>query len=95
MTPATLSAHLKSLGLSAGGFARLIGVSKRTVERYLSGSVAIPGPVERIALLLATRPHDGLGSVCREILAELTAIGQASGDYEGPKNKSPTSDKMS
>lgn len=49
MTPATLSAHLESLCLSAGDFARLVGVSKRTVERYLSGAVAIPGPVERLA----------------------------------------------
>jgi transcriptional regulator with XRE-family HTH domain len=49
MTPQTLAAHLKSLGLSAGGFARLVGVHKRTVERYLSGDVEIPGPVERLA----------------------------------------------
>jgi len=52
MTPQTLSAHLKSLGLSAGGFARLIDVSKRTVERYLSGAVAIPGPVARLSDLM-------------------------------------------
>ena len=49
MTPADLKAARKALGLSAEGFARLVGVqSGRTVRRWERGDRDIPGTVERL-----------------------------------------------
>jgi DNA-binding transcriptional regulator YiaG len=49
MTPAQLKKARHALGLSAEGFARLIGVkSGRTVRRWESGERAIPPPVQML-----------------------------------------------
>ena len=54
MTPADLKAARKALGLSAVGFARLVGVqSGRTVRRWERGDRDIPGTVERLLEALA------------------------------------------
>lgn len=46
MTPAELKSIRHSLGLSAEGLARLVGVeSGRTVRRWEAGDRDIPGPV--------------------------------------------------
>lgn len=46
MTAAELKAARHALGLSAEGFARLVGVeSGRTVRRWEAGDRDIPGPV--------------------------------------------------
>lgn len=56
MTPAELKSARHALGLSAEGFARVVGVeSGRTVRRWEAGERDIPGPVKvliRIALKL-------------------------------------------
>lgn len=47
MTPADLKAARHALGLSAEGFAKLMGVeSGRTVRRWEAGERDIPGPVQ-------------------------------------------------
>jgi DNA-binding transcriptional regulator YiaG len=49
MTPAQLKSARHALGLSAEGFARLVGVkSGRTVRRWESGEREIPGPVGKL-----------------------------------------------
>jgi DNA-binding transcriptional regulator YiaG len=49
MTPAQLKKARHALGLSADGFARLIGIkSGRTVRRWESGEREIPGPVANL-----------------------------------------------
>jgi DNA-binding transcriptional regulator YiaG len=49
MTPAQLKKARHALGLSAEGFARLVGVkSGRTVRRWESGEREIPGPVIKL-----------------------------------------------
>ena len=45
MTPADIKSARAALGLSARGFARLLGVEIRTVFRWESGGASIPGPV--------------------------------------------------
>lgn len=65
MTPADLRAARQSLGLSAEGFARIVGVeSGRTVRRWEAGDRDIPGPVKVLTHLLVSsatvRRHFGL-----------------------------------
>ena len=49
MTPAELKMKRQALGLSAEGFACMVGVaSGRTVRRWEAGERDIPGPVEII-----------------------------------------------
>lgn len=65
MTPAELKSARHALGLSAEGFARLVGVaSGRTVRRWEDGSQDIPGPVVVLTEALrdspAVRRHFGL-----------------------------------
>ena len=57
MTPADLKAARHALGLSAEGFAKLVGVETgRTVRRWEAGDRDIPGPVVVITgALLASR----------------------------------------
>jgi DNA-binding transcriptional regulator YiaG len=53
MTPAQLKKARHALGLSAEGFARLVGVkSGRTVRRWESGEREIPGPVVKLLAIL-------------------------------------------
>jgi DNA-binding transcriptional regulator YiaG len=62
MTPADLKEARKALGLSAEGFARLVGVqSGRTVRRWERGDRDIPGTVERLLEALAE-----MGLISRE-----------------------------
>lgn len=65
MTPAELRTARDAFGLSAEGFARLVGVSDgRTVRRWEAGDRAIPGPVIVIVSALlksaAVRRHLGV-----------------------------------
>lgn len=65
MTPAELKAARHALGLSAEGFARLVGVaSGRTVRRWEAGGQDIPGPVVVLLTAIMTneavRRHFGL-----------------------------------
>ncbi|MCW2276406.1 hypothetical protein GJ654_18945 [Rhodoblastus acidophilus] len=49
MTPDDLKSAIKSLGLTDGGFAHLVGITganaDRTVRRWKAGERDIPGPV--------------------------------------------------
>jgi DNA-binding transcriptional regulator YiaG len=45
MTPAELRASLTRLNLSQVGAARLLNVDPRTMRRWISGEIAVPGPV--------------------------------------------------
>ena len=57
MTPDELKSARKSLGLSAEGFARIVGVeSGRTVRRWEAGDRDIPGPVQVLAKALLAVP---------------------------------------
>jgi len=66
MTPADLRARRISLGLTAGGFARMLGMTgaecDRTVRRWERGDRAIPETVQLILELVDTFPevHDRL-----------------------------------
>lgn len=65
MTGAELKSARHALGLSAEGFARLVGVeSGRTVRRWESGERDVPGPVVILTTALmesaAVRRHFGL-----------------------------------
>lgn len=67
MTPQELKAARQLLGLSAEGFARLVGVeSGRTVRRWEAGDRDIPGPVQVLTRALiesgAVRRHFGLAA---------------------------------
>lgn len=57
MTPDELRVARQALGLSAQGFARLVGIeSGRTVRRWEAGERDIPGPlVVLLRVLLALR----------------------------------------
>lgn len=57
MTPAELKSARRALGLSAEGFARVVGVeSGRTVRRWEAGDRDIPGPVKvLVALALGSK----------------------------------------
>jgi DNA-binding transcriptional regulator YiaG len=56
MTPAQLKSARHALGLSAEGFARLVGVkSGRTVRRWESGEREIPGPVMKLTMLAMSK----------------------------------------
>ena len=53
MTPRELKAARHTLGLSAEGFARLVGAATgRTVRKWESGDRDIPGPVVKLLYLL-------------------------------------------
>lgn len=53
MTPAELKEARRKLGLSAAGFARVVGVeSGRTVRRWEAGDSPIPGPVAVLTRIL-------------------------------------------
>jgi DNA-binding transcriptional regulator YiaG len=57
MTPAELKTARKTLGISAEGFARLVGVaSGRTVRRWEDGTQDIPGPVVVLTGLMLRIP---------------------------------------
>lgn len=65
LTPADLKSARRAFGLSAEGFARLVGVeSGRTVRRWEAGDRDIPGPVVVIVRALlasaAVRRHFGV-----------------------------------
>jgi transcriptional regulator with XRE-family HTH domain len=49
---------LDRLGLKQAEFARLLGVSARTVSLWATGEVALPGPVKAYLRLLQTAPPD-------------------------------------
>lgn len=58
MTPAELKSARHALGLSAEGFARLVGVeSGRAVRRWESGERSIPGPIAVLTNLLMKSEH--------------------------------------
>jgi DNA-binding transcriptional regulator YiaG len=57
MTPSDLKSTRQALGLSAEGFARLVGVeSGRTVRRWEAGDRDIPGPVIVIISAILASP---------------------------------------
>lgn len=57
LTPQELKQARKSLGLSAEGLARLVGVaSGRTVRRWEAGGQDIPGPVVVLFTAIMTSP---------------------------------------
>jgi transcriptional regulator with XRE-family HTH domain len=63
MTPADLKAARKALGLSAEGFARLVGVqSGRTVRRWERGDRDIPGTASKRFLSETVAVRNLLGS---------------------------------
>jgi DNA-binding transcriptional regulator YiaG len=53
MTTKQFTIALRDLGLSQVAFAKVIGLSDRTVRNYIAGQHAIPGPVVKL-LHLAT-----------------------------------------
>ena len=52
MTPADLSATISRLGISQAEAARLLGVDRASVTRWVRGKVPVPGPVARLVWLL-------------------------------------------
>jgi DNA-binding transcriptional regulator YiaG len=57
VTPTELRSAIATLGLSAEGFARMIGVAGRTVRLWQHGDRDIPGPlVALVDLLLHCKP---------------------------------------
>ena len=60
LTPTELRTRRNALGLSAGGCARMVGLTgaeaDRTVRRWERGDFAIPGPVRLILDLIDTMP---------------------------------------
>ena len=74
MTPADLKAARKALGLSAEGFARLVGVqSGRTVRRWERGDRDIPGTVERLLEALAEMGREQGEAFVRRLTGSTTA----------------------
>jgi DNA-binding transcriptional regulator YiaG len=72
MTPAQLKSARHALGLSAEGFARLVGVkSGRTVRRWESGERKIPGPVVR--LICWHLEMDGHEKLAEKLLAKINS----------------------
>ena len=55
----TIHALRATLGLSTGGLARLVGVERRTAERWVSGAIPVPEPVYRLLRLVLAIP-DGV-----------------------------------
>jgi hypothetical protein len=58
MTTNTLKYFLQAFGLSQAAFARLIGVTPRSVMLWLSGKYEIPGPVDAYVRLLTAATED-------------------------------------
>lgn len=56
MTPADLRTARKALGLSAEGFARVVGATGRTVRRWEAGSQDIPPRAIAIVDMLTQVP---------------------------------------
>lgn len=56
MTPAELNDAIRTLGLSAEGFARAIGVSGRAVRRWQAGDRDIPPMLVTLIELLLDNP---------------------------------------
>lgn len=54
-----------SLGLSTGGLAKLVGVGRRTAERWMAGTSDVPEPVWRLldAHMLIGRAQDALSDL--------------------------------
>lgn len=65
MTPKRLVEILDRLGLSRGGFALLLGASRRSGENWTDPAAKVPPPVATMAELLDRRPE--VLTVLREI----------------------------
>jgi DNA-binding transcriptional regulator YiaG len=51
-TSQALRAKIASLGLTQSGAARLLGVEPRTMRRWLSDAIEVPGPARKLLALL-------------------------------------------
>ena len=69
MTPSDHRDLRQRLGLTAGAEARLLGVSRRGVERWDSGAREIPPPVARLLRLLEIEHETGPVRVMAAMLA--------------------------
>ena len=57
MTPAEFLAARAALGLTQGGLAEALGVSRRTVEQWECGGRNIPEPLARVIRLVSADPE--------------------------------------
>ena len=57
MTPTALKSARAALGLTQGGLAEALGVSRRTVEQWECGGRNIPEPLARVIRLVSTDPE--------------------------------------
>ena len=58
MTTNALGYFLRDFGLSQAAFARLVGVTPRSVMLWLSGKHDVPGPIEAYIRLLTAAPEE-------------------------------------
>lgn len=56
MSPEELDEAMGMLGLNAQRLALRVGVTDRTVRRWLDGTRNIPAPVEKLVTLMLTNP---------------------------------------
>lgn len=57
MTPQRLVSILDKLGLSRGGFALLLGATRKSGENWTADKAKVPPPVATMAELLDRRPE--------------------------------------
>lgn len=69
LSPKRLLEILDRLGLSRGGFALLLGATRKSGENWTEPGRRVPGPVAAIAELLDRRPE--MLAVLREINPEV------------------------
>ena len=57
MTPTALKSARAALGMTQGGLAEALGVSRRTVEQWECGGRNIPEPLARVIRLVSADPE--------------------------------------
>lgn len=57
MKPEYVRGFIERHNMTQGAYGELVGVSIRTVRDWLAGHSAIPGPAQRLTLLLDIRPE--------------------------------------
>jgi DNA-binding transcriptional regulator YiaG len=67
--PPTIHDLRRTLGLTTGGVARILGVDRRTVQRWIDGTREMPEPAYRLLRLLASL-SDGVVRLRRLIGSE-------------------------
>src|SRR5215210_2282180 len=91
MTHDELRQLLDALNLTRAEFAKLVGVSKRTVDNWLIGERNVPGPVHKYLELFSRLPREVQAREIARARDEEDELSNYQGIYSIRLNPSPSS----